>query len=73
MKADLIRLNGVYRMKPEVYGKSVQASGRRFESPYVTVVRVHFPEGRKRAWYYDAAGNAFRSDDFKCAVLGLEL
>lgn len=64
MKADLIRLNGCYRLKDDVFTGCVQASGRPFSTPDVTIVRIAYPVGRKRAWYYDAAGNAFRSEDF---------
>jgi hypothetical protein len=63
MKAELIKLNGCYRMKDEVFAGCVQASGRPFQTPDVTVVRIAYPTGRKRAWYYDANGNAFRAED----------
>lgn len=65
MKADLIVVGRTYRMKPEVFSGCNQANGEPFTSPDVTIVRLRYPEGRKRAFYYDAAGNAFRSDDFK--------
>ena len=64
MNATDIHLNGCYRMKPDVFRSTVQASGEPHLSPDVTIVRIKFPVGRKRAWYFDAAGNAYRADDF---------
>ena len=68
MKAEHVRLNGTYRIKPEIYRGSVQADGSPFTSPDVTVVRIMSSHGRKSLWYFDAKGNAFRSSDFGAAL-----
>ncbi len=73
MKADLIRVNRTYRMKPETFIGCVQANGKPFTSMDVMIVRVKFPAGRKRAFYFDAAGNAFRSEDLLTEVPAIDV
>jgi hypothetical protein len=64
VKASNLFLNRTYRLKPEVFSGSVQADGSPLVSPDVAVVRAEFHMNRKRAWYFDAKGNAYRSEDF---------
>jgi hypothetical protein len=67
MRADQLRLNGTYRLKADVLATCVQNDGSPLDAE-VTIVRVKYPEGRKRAWYFDAKGNAYRAEDFAWEV-----
>jgi hypothetical protein len=64
VKASSLFLNRTYRLKPEVFNGSVQADGSPLASPDVAIVLAKFHMNRKRAWYFDAKGNGYRSEDF---------
>jgi len=60
-----IAIGGSYRIKPEVFAVSVQANGEPFKTDIVEIVQQKFPNGRKTAWFYDRAGNAFRASELQ--------
>jgi hypothetical protein len=72
MRADQLHLNGTYRLKADVLATCVQKDGSPLDAD-VTIVRVKYPEGRKRAWYYDAKGNAYRAENFERQVEVIEV
>jgi len=71
MKATSLFIGRTYRLKPEVFSNSVQADGSPLVSADIAIVRVKYHNNpitgklAKRAWYYDAKGNAYRSEDFQ--------
>lgn len=72
MTASQVKLNGTYRLKDSVLNSAVQIDGSPLVAD-VTIVRMAFRPGYKRAWYFDAKGNAYHSSDFSKATEVIEV
>jgi hypothetical protein len=72
MRADQLHLNGTYRLKADVLDRCVQNNGLPLDAD-VTIMRIKYPVYRRRAWYYDARGNAYRAENFERGVEVIEV
>lgn len=63
MQAKHIKLNGYYQLKPTVLESSVGVDGQPL-SPDVVIICIKAVPTRKKLWYFDARGNAYRAEDF---------